>query len=309
MSQNITNLLTKTIKESLQRSGAIPPSNTPKKVTEAVVQAVVEKGKASLKEALVVLPKHFHLGTQWLSSKTKKAHDTLYQEYVAKFNQVSAKLDSASREQIDEFRNLKRDLTYNMNAVKLHELYFGNISDLESQIHRDSIPFMRLARDWGSFENWQFDFIATALSAREGWAVVCYDPYKDKYMNLVIDGHDAGVPLGAVPVIVMDMWSHSYFADVQDDKQSYLNSMMRELNWNVIEARMVIAERSQLKDLYLVRPLVDNTPTKMLDQAANTPPIGKSQISPGGVETIPAPGSDMQVNPRPAVGAQQNKVQ
>ncbi len=309
MSQkNIDELLAKTIKESLQRTGAIPAS-TPKQVVIEKVQKIAEKGKAILREALVILPKTFQLKTEWLSGKTKKAHDELYQEYAAKFNQVSAKLDTANREELTEFRDLKRAMTYNMNAVKLHELYFGNISDLESQVHRDSIPFMRLARDWGSFENWQFDFIATALSAREGWAIVCYDPFKDKYMNIVLDGHDEGIPLGVVPVVVLDMWSHAFFADVQNDKQSYINSMMRELNWNVIEARMVIAERSQLKDLYLVRPLVDNTPTKMLDQASNVPPIGKDQITPGKIDMIPAPASDMQVNPRPAVGVQQNKVQ
>jgi hypothetical protein len=81
--------------------------------------------------------------------------------------------------------------------------------------------------------------------------------------------------------------------------------MMREINWQIVEARMVIAERANLKDLYLVRPLVDNVPQKMIDQASNTPPIGKSQVSPGGVERLPAPGSDMQVNPRPMVGSQQ----
>jgi Fe-Mn family superoxide dismutase len=305
--KTINDILTKTIKESLERSGALPtPSKT--SLTEKL-QVVAEKGKAVLKEAFVVLPKNFHLGTEWLSSKTKKAHDALYQDYAKKFNQISAKLDSASREEVEEFRNLKKDFTYNLNAVKLHELYFGNISDLESQVHRDSIPFMRLSRDWGSFENWQFDFIASALSSREGWVLVCYDPFKDKYMNVVVDGHSEGIPLGAVPVIVLDMWSHAYYADFQNEKQGYVNAMMRELNWSVIEARMVIAERSQLKDLYLVRPLVDNAPTKILDQVSNVPPIGKSQISPGGVETIPAPASDMQVNPRPAVGAQQNKVQ
>jgi hypothetical protein len=80
---------------------------------------------------------------------------------------------------------------------------------------------------------------------------------------------------------------------------------MREINWSVVEARMVIAERAQLKDLYLVRPLVDNTPTKMIDQATNAPPIGRDQVAPGGVEQIPAPGSAMQLQ----AGVQQNKVQ
>jgi hypothetical protein len=69
---------------------------------------------------------------------------------------------------------------------------------------------------------------------------------------------------------------------------------------------MVIAERARLNDLYMVRPLVNNTPQRMIDQAANTAPIGKDQVSPGGVEQVPAPGSDMQVNPRPPVGGQQS---
>lgn len=299
------------VRQALQNAGVLAPEQTISKVTpSATIQKIsenVEKSAKALKEALIVLPKTFLLKTEWLSAKTKETHEKLYKGYAASFNQASAELDSVSREDITKLRNLKENETYNLNAVKLHELYFGNISDQASQIHRDSIPYMRVSRDWGTFENWQFDFRAVAMAAREGWAILYYDPFKDKYLHAMVDGHTVNIPLCGIPVLVIDMWSHAYFKDYMEDKKSYVNAMMREINWNIVEARMVIAERANLKDLYLVRPLVDNQPQKMIDQASNTAPIGKDQVSPGGVEQIPAPGSDMQVNPRPQVGGQQIK--
>lgn len=297
----------KAVRDSLRSSGALAKPQTPtivQKVTEAV-----EKGKKLLSEALVVLPKTFALKTQWLSAKTKTAHEKLYQGYVARFNTASSHLDTVKRENVTDLRNLKLEETYNLNGVKLHELYFGNIADPNSQVHRDSIPYMRLTRDWGTFENWQYDFLAVGEAAREGWVALYYDPFKNRYLNAMIDGHASNMPLCAIPVLVMDMWAHAYYADFLNDKTSYLRAMMREINWSIVEARMVVAERANLHDLYAVRPLVDSTPTRMVDQASNVPPIGKDQINPGGVESIPAPGSTMQVNPRPPVGSQQNKVQ
>ena len=288
------------VRESLEKNGVIQQTKKAEPLVTKL-QETVAHGKKLLQEALVLLPKTFILKTTWLSEKTKETHERLYGSYISQFNQNSSQLDAASRDDLIKFRALKLEEGYNLNAVKLHELYFGNISDQQSEIHRDSIPFMRLGRDWGTFENWQFDFRATGLSAREGWVVLYYDPFKDRYLNAMIDGHDKNIPVCGIPILVMDLWSHAYFKDFLDDKKSYMNAMMREINWHIVEARMVIAERANLKDLYLVRPLVNNMPQKMIDQASNTPPIGKDQVSPSGVGVIPAPGSDMQVNPRPIV--------
>lgn len=300
--KNLHEIATKAVRVSLERNGAFSKSlsHPSQKLLE-----VAQKGKELIKEALILIPKTFVLKTDWLSHKTKEAHERIYKNYIAQFNQASAELDTVSREDITKLRSLKLDETYSLNGVKLHELYFGNISDQQSEIHRDSIPYMRLGRDWGTFENWQFDFRGTALASREGWVILYYDPFKDKYLHAMIDGHTENIPVCCIPILVLDMWSHAYYKDFLDDKKSYVNAMMREINWQIVEARMVIAERANLKDLYLVRPLVDNVPQKMIDQASNTPPIGKSQVSPGGVERLPTPGSDMQVNPRPMVGSQQ----
>jgi len=289
----------KAIQESLRKAGV-----SARTIKPTFAEKAIEAGRKVIKEAFVALPKTFILKTQWLSGKTKTAHEKLYKNYIDNFNVASAKLDTVSRQDVTGLRHLKRDEAMNLNSVKLHELYFGNISDQHSQIHRDSLPFMRLSRDWGTFENWQFDFRAVAEAAGQGWAVLYYEPFNDRYAHAMIGGHTKGVPLGGIPILVLDMHEHAYFIDFQTEKTSYINAMMREINWSVVEARMVIAERAQIKDLYLIRPFVDDIPTKMLDKAVNVPPIGKEQVYPGGVEQIPVPGSAMQMQ----VGVQQNKV-
>ncbi|MAG27600.1 hypothetical protein CMI47_18865 [Candidatus Pacearchaeota archaeon] len=202
-----------------------------------------------LKEAYATQPKHHDLPTELLSMANKKSHVELYKGYVEKFNRVSAELDGVNRAEADsnysKFRSLKLDEAHNMNAVYLHELYFSNISDLHSNISMDSLSYMRLSRDFGTFDDWQNDFIACCLSSRCGWAVTVYSTYLQRYINCVVDLHSAQVPMGTYPVIVMDMWQHSYYRDYLTDVRTYVHAMMKQLNWTVIEDRINRAEKIQ----------------------------------------------------------------
>jgi len=206
-----------------------------------------EAKKETLTEAFVAQPKKFDLGTEKLSQKTKTAHLELYNNYISCFNRTSAELDGVQRDDANSscslFRDIKLAEQFNMGAVYLHELYFANIASHASELSMDSLTYMRLARDWGSFDLWQRDFIACAMSARSGWAVCCYNTYLEGYINVIVDGHVGNVPMGCIPVIVMDMWEHAYYKDYLNNKKQYLYNMMSELNWDVIENRVKRAER------------------------------------------------------------------
>jgi superoxide dismutase, Fe-Mn family len=214
-----------------------------------IISDTLGLGKAGedLTEAYVASVKSYDLPTELLSEKAKAAHKRLYEDYVQTLNEVSARLDTVDRQGAasgaSAYRSLKLDETYNLNAVWLHELFFANISDLHSEIMADSLAFMRLERDWGNFTDWQFDFMACAMSARDGWAVCGYDMYLQRYINTLIDQHSLSVPVGLYPVIVMDMHEHAEFRDYLDDKKSYLIGMMRQLQWGIIEERFKRAER------------------------------------------------------------------
>jgi len=203
--------------------------------------------KKVINEAYVVSTNKFNLSTEKLSEESKAAHQELMEGYAKALNEISAALDTADRDAANPnnsaFRSLKIDEAHNINAAFLHALFFENISDLRSTLSMDSLTYMRLERDFGSFDAWQRDFIACALSARNGWAVTVYNVFLKRYMNVVVDLHSIGIPFSSIPIIVIDCWEHTYYRDYLKDRRSYVFAMMKELKWDTIEERIRKAER------------------------------------------------------------------
>lgn len=218
--------------------------NLEKRIRDAVAETL---GVKKLKEAYVTKAKKFKLPTEFLSDKVKTARQKDFEAYVDALNETSARLDTASREDANnnasEFRQLKVDEIYCLNASFLRAFHFENISDLQSELSMDSLAFMRLERDFGSFDEWQKDFIACGLSSRDGYAVTAYNSYLGRYMNVVIDGESENVPVGCFPVICLDVSEGAYFKDYLDDRKTYVVAMMKELNWEKIEERIKKSEK------------------------------------------------------------------
>jgi Fe-Mn family superoxide dismutase len=246
MKKNIENLL-----EGIDVNSIIKKSISSMKsdlLDDGVVNPVNEKNHDALdlKESFVAEPKKFKQVSEFVSQKTKDSHVSLYKDYVETFNKVSTQLDSPNRTDANSrhssFRSLKLDETYNLNAVWLHELYFSNCFDPHSEIHMDSISYLRLQRDFGTFDDWQKDFIACAMSAGQGWAVCGYNLFLKRYVNTMISNHSQDIMVGLFPVIVLDMHEHAYNKDYLSDKKSFIISQMREFNWDVINERLTKSE-------------------------------------------------------------------
>ena len=195
----------------------------------------------SLSEAYVVEPRKFSLSTEKLSPKVKRARIDHFEKTVATLNKISAEIDGANPENANKvgsaYRNQKIAEAFAINDAFLQGQFLDNISDLNSTITMDMLCYMRLARDFGTFDAWQKDFIACAKSSRDGYAVTAYSLYLKRYINLVVDTADRGVPFSAIPVIVLDVSEGCYYRDYVDNIEGYIKNMMREFNWNVIEKR------------------------------------------------------------------------
>ena len=216
-------------------------NNDVKKVIKDTLQV------ENLTEAFSAQIKKFDITTDFLSEENINNHKELYADYVEKFNLASAKLDAvdkaAANSNHSDYRSIKGDETFNMNGAYLHELYFANIGDNNSTITMDSLSYMRLNRDFGTFDDWQRDFLACAKSARCGWAVTYLNMYTQSYMNCFIDLHSEQVPVGMYPVIVLDVWQHAYYKDYLKDVTTYSAAMMKQLRWPVIEQRFKKADK------------------------------------------------------------------
>ena len=212
-----------------------------------VIKDTLGVEKTSINESFISQPKQFNIKTDFLSPGNVQNHIELYEGYIENFNKASAQLDSVDRSEVNSnnsaYRSYKIDETYNINGAYLHELYFANIGDAQSRITMDSLSFMRLNRDFGSFDDWQRDFIACGMASRCGWAVTYLNMYTQSYMNCAIDLHSEHVPAGMYPVIVMDVWQHAYYRDYLKDVNSYMTAMMKQLRWSVIEKRFEKADK------------------------------------------------------------------
>lgn len=207
-----------------------------------VDKKTVDSNKNKINESYVVQPANASVNSQSVSEKVLKAHEKLQEGYIESLNNISAKLDSVdkslSNSNHSEFRSLKIDESFNANAAFLHALYFDNIGMPESSISIDSLPYMRFARDWGTFDSWQEDFVACGLAARNGWVITAYNIFLRRYMNFIVDLHNINIPIGCFPVIALDCWEHTYFRDYGRDRKSFIFKSMQEFNWDVIEDRV-----------------------------------------------------------------------
>ena len=169
-----------------------------------------------------------------------EAHMRLYEGYISKMNEIDGLLDDDpdlkdANSTYSYFRGIKRGETYALNGVILHEFYFENIGSVNNEPDEDEVRF--LSRFFGSYDNWQNHFVATAKASR-GWVVLCYDPRSDRLRNISLDTHDLGNVAMSIPLLVIDMYEHAYFLQYADDKAAYIDNFMKNIDWSVVKDRI-----------------------------------------------------------------------
>ncbi|HKY13094.1 MAG TPA: Fe-Mn family superoxide dismutase [Gaiellaceae bacterium] len=170
-----------------------------------------------------------------ISRETVEAHYKLYQGYVAKRNEILAKLgdvDLASANQVySEVRALKVDLTFAIGGIKNHEIYFEHLGGDGGDPH-GAIGDL-IERDFGSIASWKADLTATGMGGR-GWAWTAYDWDEGRLFNYIGDTQNTYPIWNATPLIALDVYEHAYFLDYQTDRASYIDAFFANLDWTTI---------------------------------------------------------------------------
>ncbi|TSC82318.1 MAG: superoxide dismutase, Fe-Mn family [Parcubacteria group bacterium Gr01-1014_19] len=166
-----------------------------------------------------------------ISLRTLQEHFKLYEGYVKKANEIQKKVTEADKSEANGVYSyigeLKRQETFAVNGMKLHEVYFGHLGGKGEP----EGPLVKLIeRDFGSLENWKEEMVATGLSAR-GWAILAFD-FKDNRLHIYgSDAQNVGAVWGAAPLIAMDVYEHAYFIDYGTNRKDYVNAFFKNLDW------------------------------------------------------------------------------
>jgi Fe-Mn family superoxide dismutase len=181
------------------------------------------------------------LGMQGFSNTMLENHFELYQGYVKNANLFLGELERLTKEdRLDTppAGELRRRFGWEYDSIRLHEYYFENLTKAPKPADQGSRLFVRMKEDFGSFENWKKDFNAVGAMRGIGWVILYHDPLRNRLINAWITEHDAGHFVACTPILIMDVFEHAYMLDYGIKKAGYIDAFFKNLNWDVVTARM-----------------------------------------------------------------------
>ncbi|MFZ2187276.1 MAG: Fe-Mn family superoxide dismutase [Candidatus Moraniibacteriota bacterium] len=175
------------------------------------------------------------LGLDGLSDALLNNHFTLYEGYVKNTN-VLVNLLKTKELGTPEYAELQRRLGWEWNGMRMHELYFGNMTKAAGTL-QDGLLKEKIEKTYGSMANWEKNFLGLGAMRGIGWVALVHDPETDTLCNIWINEHDLGHLVGATPLLVMDVFEHAFMLDYGIKRADYLAVFFRSIDWNKAENR------------------------------------------------------------------------
>jgi Fe-Mn family superoxide dismutase len=176
------------------------------------------------------------LGLKGFSDLMLTNHFSLYGGYVKNVNLITGTLKTLKANS-PEYNELKRRMGWEWNGMKMHELYFSNMSKEKTTTTKDSKFEIDFVKSFGTYEKWVEDFKATGMIRGIGWVLLVQDKTNGNLINLWVGEHDEGQLGDQKVLLVMDVWEHAYMTDYGIKRADYINAFVECINWNEVERR------------------------------------------------------------------------
>ena len=184
------------------------------------------------------------LGLSGFSDTMLNNHFTLYKGYVDNVNALLKKMNEIRVERTEgnedrkiESAELHRRYGWEYNGMKLHELYFENMTKDISSIENTPSLSSALTERFGSIENFKNHFQNNVGMFRGiGWVALVK---RDDTLGVIwIGEHDEGLLANANILLIMDVFEHAYMTDYGIKRADYIASFMNAINWKIVEERL-----------------------------------------------------------------------
>ncbi|TFJ84831.1 hypothetical protein NSK_003863 [Nannochloropsis salina CCMP1776] len=167
-------------------------------------------------------------------------HGKHHAKYVTVTNEMikGTDLENASLEEIVKAAKGKNQGLFN-NAAQVwnHNFYWNCIKANGGGKPTGKVAAL-IDRDLGGFEAFRKQFAADSNgNFGSGWTWLAMDGDKLK----IVKTSNADLPLtqGMTPLLVIDVWEHAYYLDVQNVRAQYVDNFLDKLvNWDFVNANL-----------------------------------------------------------------------
>ena len=163
-------------------------------------------------------------------------HDKHHQAYVDNLNKLieKTKFEDMSLQEIikQSAKEIDYSAIFNNAAQVFNHNFFWECISLNGNKMPNHELLKKIEETFGSYENWQKEFKAAALSQfGSGWAWLA----EDKEGNLKImktSNADNPIAHGLKPLMTIDVWEHAYYLDYQNRRADFIDTFLTHLiNW------------------------------------------------------------------------------
>jgi Fe-Mn family superoxide dismutase len=175
-----------------------------------------------------------------ISEKLIKSHwENNYSGSVGALNVVEKRLAQLIKEKDAPaylYGDLKREELIRTGSVVLHEQYFANLG---GNGKADGNALKMIEKWFGSYENWEMEFRRTgqSLGGGSGWTILAFNQHTKELHNYWAYDHAHNAPF-SIPILILDMYEHSYQMDYGAAAAKYIDAFMQNVNWEEVNRRI-----------------------------------------------------------------------
>lgn len=146
---------------------------------------------------------------------------------------VKKALDDNNLETVDYWT---KKLSYHLSSHILHTIFWTNLTNKKNDPKGELLK--KIESDFGTYDRFKSLIAKTAKSVDgNGWGILGYHPFTKKLTVLQCENHENLTQWGVVPILVLDVWEHSYYLKYRNRRAEFVDNLFNVLNWDNVAQR------------------------------------------------------------------------
>lgn len=200
--------------------------------------------------ALPDLPYDYAALEPYISGEIMELHHSKHHNaYVSGINTAVEQLAEArDKDSFGSLSTLEKNLAFHLGGHVNHSVFWPNMSPDGGDKPTGELA-ATIDEHFGGFDRFRAHFQANALGVQgSGWSVLTWDSLAQRPFIIQHFDHQGNVPICMTPLLMLDMWEHTYYLQYRNDKATFVQQWWNIVNWADVERRFEAA-RSQTPGL------------------------------------------------------------
>ncbi|MBK8055931.1 MAG: superoxide dismutase [Saprospiraceae bacterium] len=185
------------------------------------------------------LPYNENFLEPYMDTETLHLHYTFHHGGAVKSANTDAVMIKKSMDEnkIETLDYWTKKLSFHLSSHILHSIFWTNLTNKKSTPGGDLLK--RIQKDFGSYDRLQLYLAKTSKDVDgNGWGILGYQPYTDKLTVLQCENHEKITQWGVIPLLVIDVWEHSYYLKYKNKRTDFVDNLFNIINWDNVAQRL-----------------------------------------------------------------------